>query len=100
MRDLNCPSCGRKKKRDVQEEKALLNRLNRIMGQIRGLSKMVEEDAYCPDILIQAAAAREAINSFSRVLLEEHIRSCVSTDLKNGKTEAAEELVQVLRKVR
>lgn len=77
----------------------MLHRLNRISGQIRGLSKMVEEDAWCPDILMQAAAAREALASFSRLLLEEHIRTCVCRDLKEGKEDAAEELVSTLRRL-
>ena len=92
--------CGTRKKIRIQEEeKKLLNRLNRIAGQIRGLTRMVQEDAYCTDILVQAAAAREAIGAFSRLLLEEHIRSCVCQDLKEGKEEAAEELVAVLRQM-
>ena len=90
--------CKRKKKRSPREERLLKNRLNRIAGQIRALQKMVEEDAYCPDILVQCAAAREAMNSFSRLLLEEHIRTCVCQDLKDGKEGAAEELVETLRK--
>jgi len=74
-----------------------MNRLNRISGQIRGIMKMVEEDAYCVDILTQTAAAREALSAFSRILLEEHIKTCVCDDLKRGKTESAEELNRVLR---
>ncbi|MBR3837090.1 MAG: metal-sensing transcriptional repressor [Clostridia bacterium] len=92
-------SCKRTKKRSTQEEKALLNRLNRISGQIRGIYKMVEEDAYCTDILTQAAAAREALGSFSRMLLEEHIRTCVCQDLKEGKDGTAEDLVRTLRRL-
>lgn len=97
--EQNC-NCKRKKKRSPEEEKALLNRLNRISGQLRGIAKMVEEDAWCPDILLQAAAAREALSSFSRLLLEEHIRTCVCEDLQSGRTEAAEELVEILRKIK
>jgi len=93
-----CP-CQKKKKRSPQEEKLLQNRLNRIAGQIRGIMKMVEEDAYCTDILIQTAAVREALASFSRSLLEEHIRTCVCRELKEGKEEAAEELVETLRRM-
>lgn len=93
-----CP-CVRKKKREPEELKRLLHRLNRISGQLRGIYKMVEEDAYCTEILVQTAAAKEALNSFSRLLLEEHIRTCVSRDLKDGKEEAAEELVETLRRM-
>lgn len=89
--------CRRKKCRDPEEEKALVCRLRRIEGQIRGIIKMVENDAWCPDILRQSTAAREALSAFNRVLLEEHIRTCVTRDLVAGKTETAEELVQTLR---
>ncbi|MBR2634154.1 MAG: metal-sensing transcriptional repressor [Clostridia bacterium] len=92
--------CARKKKRSEAEEKSLLNRLHRIEGQVRGLEKMIGEDAYCVDILLQVSAVREALNSFSRLLLEEHINSCVVQDLQAGKKEAAEELVMLLRKMR
>jgi len=96
---MECNGSCRKKKRSAEEEKRLLNRLNRISGQIHALSIMVKEDAYCPDILVQASAARQALASFSRVLLEEHIRSCVCHDLKEGKEETAEELVETLRQM-
>lgn len=89
--------CERKKKRSPEETARLLARLHRIEGQIRGLARMVEEEAYCPDILTQASAARASLAAFSRVLLEEHIRTCVCRDLSEGKTEAAEELVETLR---
>ncbi|MBQ4036517.1 MAG: metal-sensing transcriptional repressor [Clostridia bacterium] len=89
--------CKRKKKRSPEETARLLSHLHRIEGQIRGLANMVEEEAYCPDILTQASAARASLASFSRSLLEEHIRTCVCHDLAEGKTEAAEELVQTLR---
>ena len=76
-----------------------MNRLNRIAGQIRGIMKMVEEDAYCIDILTQTSAVREALSSFSRSLLEEHVRSCVYRDLREGKEETVEELLETLRKM-
>lgn len=91
--------CKRKKKRSPEEEKRLQNRLRRIEGQVRALSKMVEEDAYCTDILVQCAAAREALGAFSRLLLEEHVRTCVCHDLKEGRTDTAEELVETLRRM-
>ena len=68
-------------------------------GQIRGIKKMVEEDAYCIDILIQVAAANAALNSFNKELLAEHIRTCVADDIKNGREETIEELVATLQKL-
>lgn len=77
----------------------MLNRLNRIEGQVRGIKKMVENDVYCPDILIQVSAVNAALNSFNKVLLAEHIRTCVAEDIKEGKDETIEELVLVLQKL-
>ncbi len=77
----------------------MLNRLNRIEGQVRGIKKMVENDVYCPDILIQVSAVNAALNSFNKVLLAEHIRTCVAEDIKEGKDETIDELVLVLQKL-
>ena len=87
------------KKRTPEEYKKLVNRLNRIEGQVRGIRKMLEEDAYCPDILIQASAANAALNSFSKELLSEHIRSCVADDIRDGKDEVIDELLVTLQKM-
>ena len=72
--------CHKTKKRTEKEYKDLVNRLSRIEGQVRGIKRMVEEDAYCPEILIQVSAVNAALNSFNKVLLAEHIRSCVAED--------------------
>ena len=77
----------------------MLNRLSRIEGQVRGVRKMVEEDVYCPDILIQVSAINAALNSFNKVLLAEHIRSCEADDIREGKDETIDELVGVLQKL-
>lgn len=90
--------CYKKKERTPKEYKDLINRLNRIEGQIRGIKGMVEKDAYCNDILIQVAAANAALNSFTRVLLENHIKTCVSRDIKEGKEETVDELLATLKK--
>ncbi len=94
----NCCS-GRKKQRSEEEYKDLMNRLNRIEGQVRGIKKMVENDVYCTDILIQVSAANAALNSFSKKLLANHIRTCVAEDIRNGKDETIDELVDVLQKM-
>ena len=92
--------CGtRHKKRTEAEQKALLTRLRRIEGQIRGLEKMVENDAYCPDILMQVSEITAALNSFNKVLLANHIRTCVVDDLHAGKDEVVDELVTTLQKL-
>ncbi|QDW74207.1 metal-sensing transcriptional repressor [Lachnospiraceae bacterium KGMB03038] len=91
--------CHRTKERSDKEYKDLLNRLNRIEGQVRGIKKMVEQDAYCPEILIQVSAANAALNSFTKVLLANHIRTCVAEDIREGKEETIDELVNVLQKL-
>ncbi len=94
----NC-CCHKKKERSEKEYKDLINRLNRIEGQIRGIKGMVEKDAYCPDIITQVAAANAALNSFNKVLLANHIKTCVTDDIKSGKEETVDELVTMLQKL-
>ena len=91
--------CHKTKVRSEEEYKDLITRLNRIEGQIRGIRRMVEEDAYCPDILNQVAAAGAALNSFNRVLLSNHIRTCVQEDIKSGNEETIDELLNTLKKL-
>ena len=95
----NCCCGERTKKRSEEELRALTNRLSRIEGQIRGLRGMLEKDAYCPDILAQAAAARAALDAFSRELLASHIQSCVVEDIRAGKEETVEEMLSTLQKL-
>jgi len=85
--------------RSEEDKKALISRLNRIEGQIRGIRGMVEKDAYCIDIITQASAAGSALNSFSKELLGEHIKSCVAEDVRNGNNEKLDELVKTLQKL-
>ncbi len=93
------PCCHKTKERPDKEYRDLLNRLNRIEGQVRGIKGMVERDAYCPDILIQVAAVNAALNSFNKVLLANHIRTCVARDIREGKEETIDELVVTLQKL-
>lgn len=97
--DENRECCVKKKERSDKEHRDMLNRLSRVEGQIRGIKRMVEEDAYCTDILIQVSAANAALNSFNKVLLAEHIRTCVAEDIRNGGEETIDELVAVLQKL-
>lgn len=91
--------CHKTKERSDKEYKDLVNRLNRIEGQVRGIKKMVESNTYCTDILIQVSAVNAALNSFNKVLLANHIRTCVAEDIKNGKDETIDELVVTLQKL-
>lgn len=94
-----CPHCARHKERSEKEYKDLINRLSRIEGQIRGIKGMVENDVYCTDILIQVSAVTSALNSFNKVLLGNHIKTCVAQDIRDGKEETVDELVKVLQKL-
>ena len=94
----NC-CCHKTKHREEEEYKMLMNRLSRIEGQVRGVKKMVENDAYCVDILTQVSAIQAALNAFNRELLANHIRTCVMDDIKNGNDEIIDELVQTLQKL-
>ena len=91
--------CCRHKKRSDEEVRSLINRLNRIEGQVRGIRGMVEKDVYCADILVQVAAANSALNGFSRELLSQHVRTCVADDLRNGGEEKLDELLKLLPKL-
>lgn len=100
MEEEKCCCCHHKtKERSEKEYKDLIHRLNRIEGQIRGIKGMVEKDAYCLDILIQVSAANAALNSFNKVLLANHIRTCVAEDIRAGKDEVIDELVTTLQKL-
>ena len=98
MESQNC-DCHKTKTRSPEEYKCLIHRLNRIEGQIRGIRGMVEKSAYCPDILAQVAAANAALNAFAKELLSEHIRTCVTRDIREGKDETVEELLCTLQKL-
>ena len=93
----NC--CAAKRKRTDEEYKKLANRLCRIEGQVRGIRNMLEESAYCIDILMQVAAAKAALDSFSKELLTEHINTCVADDLKRGSYEKTDELTEAIKKL-
>ncbi len=92
-------NCQKTKERSEKEYKDLINRLNRIEGQVRGIKGMVERDVYCIDILVQVAAVNAALNSFNKLLLSNHIKTCVTKDIQEGKEETVDELVTVLQKL-
>ena len=87
------------KKRADKDKKSLTNRLNRIEGQVRGINKMLEDEAYCTDILTQVSAVQSALNSFSKEILEEHVRICVVNDIRDGKEEVIDDLLKTIRKL-
>ena len=98
-KETKCCCCNRKKERSEKEYKDLINRLSRIEGQIRGIKRMLDEDCYCPDIITQVAAANAALNSFNKVLLANHIKTCVADDIRAGKDETIDELLNTRQKL-
>lgn len=91
--------CQKTKERSEEEYKSLINRLNRIEGQIRGIKGMIEKNAYCTDILVQSSAVTAAMNAFNKELLANHIKTCVAQDIRDGKNETIDELVVTLQKL-
>jgi len=94
-----CQCCHKTKERTEEEYTALIHRLNRIEGQVRGIKKMVENNAYCTDIIVQVAAANAALSAFNRELLSNHIHTCVADNIRKGNDEVIDELMQTLQKL-
>ena len=94
-----CCCSHKTKERSEKEYKDLIHRLNRIEGQVRGVKGMVERNAYCTDILVQVSAITAALNSFNKVLLSNHIKTCVADDIRNGKDETIDDLLLTLQKL-
>ena len=95
-----CCQCSHKtKERSEKEYRDLMNRLKRIEGQVRGIQGMLEKDAYCTDVLIQVSAVTSALNSFNKVLLANHVKTCVADNIRQGNDEVIDELVTLLQKL-
>lgn len=90
--------CGKKTKRNEKEKQLINNRLSRIEGQIRGVKKMIGEDAYCNDVLIQLSAIENSVKSLSNHILENHLYTCVTRDLENGKIETLDEIISLFKR--
>lgn len=97
-----CPNCARKKHvpRSEEEEKALKNRIARIQGQLNGISKMIEENRYCGDVLIQIAAVERSLQEVGYLILKTHMDTCVREDIKNDKPGIIDETVELIRKLK
>lgn len=92
-------NCQKHKHREEKEYKSLINRLNRIEGQVRGIKSMVENEVYCTDILMQVSAVQAALNAFSRELLSNHIHTCVAENIRKGDDSVIDELTATLQKL-
>jgi DNA-binding FrmR family transcriptional regulator len=96
---MESTDCCRHKHRSSEESGALLKRLSRIEGQVRGVRGMVEREIYCTDILTQVSAIQSALNAFSRELLAAHIRTCVTDGIRSGDPDIVDELVRTVEKL-
>ena len=91
--------CEKKKKERTPEEKRNLEiRLNKIIGQLNGIKKMIDEDRYCDDVLIQLSAVDKSIRSLAAIMLESHMNSCVVDGIKSGDTEVVKEIVDLFKR--
>ena len=97
--EKECPMCHKTKERTESEYRSLINRLNRIEGQVRGIRNRVENDAYCTDILVQVSAVNAALNALSREILSNHIKTCVADDIRAGRDGTVDELLDTLKKL-
>lgn len=84
--------------RSVEDKKELKNRLNRIAGQISGIKKMVEEDRYCDDILIQLSAVDKSVKSLANLLIDKHMKSCVVREIKAGNVDVLDEITDLFKR--
>lgn len=91
--------CKKTKHREDVEYKKLENRLKRIEGQVRGVQRMLSEDAYCTDIITQVSAIQSALHSFNEELFLSHIQTCVVEDIRNGNDEVVVDLVKTIKKI-
>lgn len=98
--DQSC-ECGHKEVtiRSEKTKKDLIARLNRIEGQVRGIKGMVEKDVYCDDVLNQIAAVHSAMNSVSRLILNNHMKSCLVNRIQAGELEVVDELLYTIEKL-
>ncbi len=102
MQKTDCPCCSKKKHtpRGEDEKKKLVNRLSRIEGQLRGIAKMIEEDRYCGDVIIQISAVEKALQSFGYILLSAHLESCVKDDILAGRDEIIGETMELIERLK
>ena len=90
--------CKKKTVRNEEEKKIITNRINRIEGQLTGIKKMIQNDSYCNDVLVQLSAVENSVKSLSNHILEKHLYSCVIRDLENGNLEIIDELIGLFKK--
>lgn len=94
-------ACHRKHTpRSSEQNRLLQNRLSRMIGQLSGIGRMLEENRYCGDILTQVAAVESALQSFGYIVLQEHMETCVVEEIQNGNTQIMEEAIELVKKLK
>lgn len=86
--------------RDEKELRLLQNRLKRMIGQLNGISKMLDDNRYCGDILVQVAAVESALQSFGYLVLQDHLETCVVEEIQKGNTQIVDEAVELIKKLK
>ncbi|MCK9267451.1 MAG: metal-sensitive transcriptional regulator [Alkaliphilus sp.] len=95
-----CSRTGKKPtEASIKTQKSIVDRLNRIEGQIRGIKSMIEKETYCDDIINQIEASRSALHSVQIILLESHIKNCVVDQIRHGDTDVIEEILRTIKRL-
>lgn len=98
---MPCEKCKEKKQpRSEEDIKALKNRIHRMVGQLNGIEKMIDENRYCGDVLVQISAVEKALQNFGYIVLQDHLETCVADDIKEGKLESMDEVVELIRRLK
>jgi CsoR family transcriptional regulator, copper-sensing transcriptional repressor len=98
--DINtCQKHKKPSEQSLKAQKSIIDRLNRVEGQIRGIKSMIEKESYCDDVINQIEAARSALSAIELVLLDSHFKNCIAEQLKNGDQEAVDEVLKTIKKL-
>lgn len=97
----SCPHCAKQKNtpRSAEMQADLQRRLNRAIGQLNGIKAMVDTNRYCGDVLVQLSATRSAIQSIERIVLQNHLETCVVEEIRAGNDEVVQEAMDLIRRV-
>lgn len=91
-------NCCKTKNRSEEQKKKIITHLNRVNGQINGIKKMIEEDRYCDDVLIQLSAVHNSVKSLANLILDDHMHSCLIEHINKGEYEIIDEIVSLFRR--